>query len=102
MIVGIVSPLPTDRAMARSDAAPVTRRAFVLACLVLAMGLAAVEGTIVATAMPSIVAGLGGFEYYAWVFSSFLLAQAVSTPIFGRVADVYGRKPVLIWGLVVF
>ena len=88
--------------MARSDAAPVTRRAFVLACLVLAMGLAAVEGTIVATAMPSIVAGLGGFEYYAWVFSSFLLAQAVSTPIFGRVADVYGRKPVLIWGLVVF
>ncbi|MFO7546598.1 MAG: MDR family MFS transporter [Trueperaceae bacterium] len=93
---------PTDGAIAMTEPAPVTRRAFVLACLVLAMGLAAVEGTIVATAMPSIVAGLGGFEYYAWVFSAFLLAQAVSTPIFGRVADVYGRKPVLIWGLVAF
>lgn len=101
MIDGIVA-RPSSEAAAATANHAVTRRPLVLACLVLVMALAAVEGTIVATAMPSIVAALGGFEYYAWVFSAFLLAQAVSTPIFGRAADVYGRKPVLVWGIVAF
>lgn len=81
---------------------PKTRRGYVLAFMIVTVMLGAVEGTIVATAMPSIVASLGGFEYYSWVFAAYLLAQAVSTPIFGRLADLYGRKRVLIIGITAF
>lgn len=70
--------------------------------MVLAMLLAAIEGTIVATAMPSIAARLGGFALYSWVFSAYLLMQAVTTPIFGKLSDLFGRKPVLIGGIAVF
>ena len=66
------------------------------------MFLAAIEGTIVATAMPSIAAKLGGFALYSWVFSSYLLMQAVMTPIFGKLADLYGRKPVFLAGIALF
>src|SRR5690554_1974799 len=66
------------------------------------MFLAAIEGTIVATAMPSIAGRLGGFSLYSWVFSSYLLMQAVTTPIFGKLADLFGRKPVFIGGVTVF
>src|ERR1044072_8708775 len=79
-----------------------THRPLVLAALVLAMFMSAIEGTIVATAMPSIAAELGGFALYSWVFSSFLLMQAVAIPIFGQLADLVGRKPVFIGGVVVF
>ena len=68
-----------------------TKRPLVLVAMVLAMFMAAIEGTIVATAMPSIAAKLGGFSLYSWVFSSFLLMQAVTVPIFGKLADLYGR-----------
>src|SRR5690625_7349867 len=68
----------------------------------LAMFLAAVEGTIVATAMPSIVSSLGGFSLYSWVFSVYLLAEAVSIPIYGKLADIYGRKPVFVFGTTLF
>lgn len=68
----------------------------------LAMALPAVEGTIVSTAMPSIVAQLGGFDLYAWVFSAFLLTQALATPLFGSLADRHGRRPVLVWGIASF
>ncbi len=78
------------------------RRGLVLAFLMITAALAAVEGTIVATAMPSIVASLGGFEYYSWVFAAYLLSQAISTPIFGRLADLHGRKPVLLVGISLF
>jgi EmrB/QacA subfamily drug resistance transporter len=74
----------------------------VLGALVLAMFLAAIEGTIVATAMPSIAAKLGGFALYSWVFSAYLLMQAVTTPIFGKLADLYGRKPVFLAGVALF
>ncbi len=79
-----------------------TRRPWVLAALVLAMFMAAIEGTIVATAMPSIAASLGGFALYSWVFSAFLLMQAISTPMFGKLADLYGRKPVFVGGVLLF
>lgn len=79
-----------------------TRRPLVLAALVLAMFMAAIEGTIVATAMPSIAASLGGFALYSWVFSAFLLMQAVATPLFGKLADLFGRKPVFVAGVVIF
>ncbi|WP_208586251.1 MDR family MFS transporter [Gracilibacillus suaedae] len=79
-----------------------TNRPLVLASLVLSMFMAAIEGTIVATAMPNIVADLGGFSLYSWVFSSFLLMQAVTTMIYGKLADLFGRKPIFIIGVVIF
>lgn len=66
------------------------------------MALGSIEGTIVATAMPSIVSALGGFELYSWVFSAFLLTQAVFTPITGSLADALGRKPVLLASIALF
>jgi len=79
-----------------------TNRKIVLVSIILAMFMAAIEGTIVATAIPSIVADLGGFSLFSWVFSSFLLAQAVTIPIYGKLADLYGRKPVFTFGVLVF
>jgi EmrB/QacA subfamily drug resistance transporter len=79
-----------------------TNRKIVLGSIILAMFMAAIEGTIVATAIPSIVADLGGFSLFSWVFSSFLLAQAVTIPIYGKLADLYGRKPVFTFGVLVF
>ena len=83
-------------------AKPATRRHLVFVCLMLAMFMVAIEATVVATAMPQIVARLGGFSFYAWVFSAFLLTQTATTVMFGKLADLYGRKPVMIVGLVVF
>ncbi len=79
-----------------------TNRPLVLASVMLAMFMAAVEATIVATAMPSIVGDLGGFSLFSWVFSVFLLMQAVTIPIYGKLADLYGRKPVFVFGTAVF
>ncbi len=78
------------------------RRRFILASLMLAMFLSAMEGTIVATAMPTIIGDLGGFSLFAWVFSLFLLAQVATIPIYGRLADVYGRKRVFTVGIIIF
>ncbi|SPF52263.1 hypothetical protein SBF1_5640002 [Candidatus Desulfosporosinus infrequens] len=68
-----------------------TNRNIVLVSIMLAMFMAAIEGTIVATAIPSIVGDLGGFSLFSWVFSSFLLAQAVTIPIYGTVENLYLR-----------
>jgi EmrB/QacA subfamily drug resistance transporter len=75
-------------------------RPFVIASIMLATFMAAIEGTIVATAMPSIVGQLGGFTYYSWVFSAYLLAQSTTTVIYGKLSDLFGRKPTLIVGIV--
>src|SRR5229473_1885736 len=82
-------------------AADVRRRAVTLACM-LAIFMAAVEVTIVATAMPTIVAELGGARFFSWVFATYLLTQAVTTPIYGRLADIYGRKTIFVAGSSLF
>jgi len=64
--------------------------------------LAALNQTIVATALPTIVAELGGVDDYSWVFTSYLLASTVTVPIYGKLADTYGRRPVFVFGVVVF
>lgn len=64
--------------------------------------MAAIEGTIVATAMPTIVGALGGIELFSWIFGAYLLTQAILIPIYGRLSDLYGRKPVLLFGIGVF
>jgi multidrug resistance protein len=74
----------------------------VLIALMLAMALIAMDTTIVATAVPQVVSDLGGFSMVGWVFSIYLLAQTVTIPVYGKLADLYGRKPVLVIGITVF
>ncbi|HEX8917007.1 MAG TPA: MDR family MFS transporter [Chloroflexota bacterium] len=74
----------------------------IVAGLMLCMFLVALDATIVSTAMPSIVGNLGGFTLYAWVPAVYLLTSAVSTPVFGKLSDLYGRKPVLFAGIGLF
>lgn len=64
--------------------------------------MVAIEATIVSTAMPQIVADLGGLHLYSWVFSAFLLAQTALTVVFGNLADIYGRKPIMLAGIAIF
>jgi EmrB/QacA subfamily drug resistance transporter len=78
------------------------RRSLVLAACIMATFMAAVESTIVATAMPTIIAELGGFSLFSWVFAVYLLSQAVSIPVYGRLADIYGRKKVFYAGAGLF
>src|SRR3954454_3144220 len=70
--------------------------------LMLAMSVTALEQTVVSTAMPSIIAQLKGLDIYPWVFSAYLLAATVSTPIYSKLADLLGRKHVLLFGLGLF
>ena len=70
--------------------------------LVLVMLLAALDSTIVSTALPTIVGDLGGFDHLSWVVTAYLLAQTIVTPLYGKLGDQYGRKIVLQVGLVVF
>jgi EmrB/QacA subfamily drug resistance transporter len=77
-------------------------REVIFSATMLAIFMVAVEATIVATAMPTIVADLGGLRYFSWVFGSYLLTQAVAIPIYGRLADFYGRKRLLIIAIVIF
>ena len=79
-----------------------TRRGPILAALMLTTGLAALDTTVVSTAVPSIVRDLGGFSDFPWLFSVYLLTQAVTVPIYGRLADVKGRKPVVFVGIAIF
>ena len=83
----------------QESATQADNRAAVVAALMLTIGLAAIDSTIVATAVPQIVADLGGFSLFPWIFSIYLLTQAVTVPIYGRLSDVFGRKPVLLVGV---
>jgi EmrB/QacA subfamily drug resistance transporter len=74
----------------------------VLVSVMLGTGLVALDSTIIATAVPSVVRDLGGFAHYPWLFSIYLLTQAVTVPIYGKLADVIGRKPVILVGICVF
>ncbi|HLW33118.1 MAG TPA: MFS transporter [Aequorivita sp.] len=78
------------------------RRDWILIALMLTMSLAAMDSTIVATAIPQIVGDLGGFSLFSWLFSIYLLIQTITIPVYGKLADIYGRKPILIIGIVIF
>ena len=70
--------------------------------VIAAMFLASIDGTIVSTAMPTIVGDLHGIDQYAWVFSGFLLAEIATIPLWGRLADMFGRKRIFITGMSLF
>ncbi|MGW3138621.1 MFS transporter [Streptomyces sp. NPDC001139] len=78
------------------------RRGAVVAALMLTMALAALDATVVSTAVPQIVGDLGGFSYFSWLFSGYLLAVTVTLPVYGKLSDTFGRKPVLVAGAAVF
>jgi EmrB/QacA subfamily drug resistance transporter len=79
-----------------------SERGPVLIGIMLSTALVAIDATVIATAVPSIVASLGGFAEFPWLFSVYLLAQAVTVPIYGKLADVFGRKPVMLFGIGLF
>src|SRR5213082_1654999 len=70
--------------------------------LMLGISLASLDTTIVGTAMPTIVGKLGGITLYSWVFSVYLLASTTTVPIYGKLADLYGRKPLFLFGSTLF
>ena len=83
---------------------PVPRRqvALSMTCVVLATFLAALSQTVVATAMPRIIADIGGFDRYAWAITSYLVCATIAYPIVGRLSDLYGRRRFLVLGMAIF
>ena len=66
------------------------------------MAVAALDSTVVGTAMPTAIGDLGGVDRYSWVFAAYLLVSTATTPVFGRFADVHGRKRVYLAALITF
>jgi EmrB/QacA subfamily drug resistance transporter len=79
-----------------------TDRRLTVVALVLATFMAAMEMTVVSTAMPTTVAELGGVHLYAWAFTAYMLTSTITVPIYGKLADLYGRKPVMMFGMALF
>lgn len=81
---------------------PSTNRKLTVVALLCAVFLAAMEATAVATVMPTIVGDLGGLDFYSWVFTAYMMSSTITVPIYGKLADIYGRKPVLQFGIALF
>lgn len=79
-----------------------SERGPVLLAVMVATGLVAIDANILATAVPSVVADLGGFSSFPWLFSIYLLATAVTVPVYSKLADVFGRKPIMLLGIALF
>ena len=78
------------------------RKALVTLATLIGTFLAALDSTVVGTAMPTVIGELGGLELYPWAFASYLLAATVTGPVFGKLSDTYGRKPVYLAGIFLF
>src|SRR5919107_3436967 len=74
----------------------------ILACLMTAMMLAMLDNMIVSTALPRIVGDFGGLDHFTWVVTAYVLGTTVSTPILGKLGDLYGRKTVFLTSIVIF
>src|SRR5438552_4072870 len=97
----IAAPLDVLRPEAATEK-PILDRRYVVAALMLVMVLASMEQTVTSTAMPTIIGDLHGLEHYSWVASIYLLACTVSVPLYGRLADVLGRKKVVLTAIGLF
>ncbi|HEY0815363.1 MAG TPA: MFS transporter [Pseudonocardia sp.] len=91
-----MSPTSRDAVGLRSERGPL------LLALMVSTGLIAIDATILATAVPSIVRDVGGFAQFPWLFSVYLLAQAVSVSVYAKLADTFGRKPIMLFGIGLF
>nr|MBA2715154.1 MFS transporter [Rubrobacteraceae bacterium] len=78
------------------------RKALITLATLMGTFLAALDSTVVGTAMPTVIGELGGLELYPWAFASYLLAATVTGPVFGKLSDTYGRKPVYLAGIFLF
>ncbi|MFP2904578.1 MDR family MFS transporter [Pyxidicoccus sp. 3LFB2] len=79
-----------------------THRPLTTLALALSLFMAALEVTVVSTAMPTVVGELGGIQSYAWVFTAYMLSSTITVPIYGKLSDLYGRKPILLFGTGLF
>lgn len=87
----------------RPALAPLTRdQVLITIGIMAAIAVAALDSTVVGTAMPTIIGQLGGLADYAWVFSAYLLASTTTVPLYAKLADVHGRKPIFLFGLALF
>jgi EmrB/QacA subfamily drug resistance transporter len=86
----------------RRDVGLRSERGPILLALMMSTGLIAIDATILATAVPSVVRDLGGFSSFPWLFSVYLLAQAVSVPVYAKLSDTLARKPMLVFGIGLF
>jgi EmrB/QacA subfamily drug resistance transporter len=84
------------------DSLSSARRTLVVAGMMLGMLLAALDQTIVGTAMPRVIADLHGLEHYAWVVTAYMLASTATVPIYGKLSDLYGRRPFFLGGMGLF
>lgn len=82
--------------------ASIARRRLITAGIMTGMFLAALEATVIGTAMPTVVAALGGMEHYSWVFSAYLLTSTVTVPLWGKLSDLYGRRLFYQIGIAIF
>lgn len=81
---------------------PSAKRLTITIGILVGMFLAALEATVVGTAMPTVVASLGGLEIYSWVFSAYLLSSTVTVPAWGKLSDLYGRRPFYLLAIAIF
>src|SRR5690349_10788973 len=79
-----------------------THRPLTTLALALSLFMAALEVTVVSTAMPTVVGELGGIQSYAWVFTAYMLSSTITVPIYGKLSDLYGRRPILLFGTGLF
>src|SRR5215472_18920775 len=80
----------------------VSERRLITLALFVATFLVALDTSVISTAMPTVIGQIGGIQLYAWVFSAYLLTSTVTVPIYGKLADLYGRKPVYIVATTIF
>src|SRR3954469_21093893 len=90
--------MPNERTIAMTSRPPIS----ILLALGLAVLLAALDQTIVATALPTVAGDLGGLDHLAWVVTAYLVAETVTMPLYGKLGDVVGRKRVLIGAILLF
>src|SRR5262249_59381660 len=93
---------PSRRRPALAPADRVTNRPLTVAALLTGLAMAALEMTVVSTAMPTVIGDLGGIQHYSWVFTAYLLSSTVTVPLYGKLADLYGRKPIMLLGIALF
>src|SRR5919199_736379 len=96
--------MSSARATTGVEAVALTQRQvqFIFGALMLAMLLAALDQTIVSTALPTIVGDLGGLSQLSWVVTAYILTSTVSSPLYGKIGDLYGRKGIFQFAIAVF
>lgn len=96
------APAPRPDAVQTSNRITGSARWWALGAVLLTMFFSSLDQTVVSTAMPVIISDLHGFASYAWVFTAYMMTSAITVPIYGKLSDVYGRKPFYLFGLSVF